>query len=147
MKIWVDADACPKAIKDILVRAAERTGIHTAFIANQWMTLPLSDTVSFEQVGSGLDVADDKIADECNSEDLVITADIPLALRAVNKGALALDPRGTLYDSNNIGQISDMRNFMSELREDGVQTGGPKPFSQRDTLAFANALNKILTKA
>ena len=145
MKIWVDADACPKAIKDILTRAAERTGIQTAFIANQWMTLPLSDNVRFEQVEYGPDIADDKIADDCQAGDLVITADIPLDVRVVDKGALALDPRGTLYDSKNIGQVSDMRNFMSELREDGVQTGGLKPFSQRDTLAFANALNKILT--
>jgi len=146
MKIWVDADACPKAIKDILLRLADRTGIPVIFVANQWMTLPLSDSVHFIQVEDGADIADDKIAEDCTAQDIIITADIPLALRVVTKGAIALDPRGTLYNSSNIKQISDMRDFMAELRNDGVQTSGPKSFHQRDALKFANTLDRTLAQ-
>lgn len=146
MKIWVDADACPKVIKDMLFRAAGRTRTVSVFVANQWLRLPESDFIQFIQVEQGPDIADDKIAEDCAAGDLVITADIPLAVRIVAKGAMGLDPRGTIYDKSNIGQISDMRDFMTNLRNDGVQTGGPKNFSARDGEKFANELDKILAK-
>jgi hypothetical protein len=146
MKIWVDADACPKVIKEMLFRAAERAQIEVIFVANQWLRLPLSPFIRFELVGEGLDVADDKIAEDCCEGDIVVTADIPLAARIVKKGALGLDPRGSLYDQNNIGQISDMRDFMHELRSGGVETSGPKNFSAADGNKFANELDKILAK-
>lgn len=146
MKIWVDADACPKAIKEILIRAADRLQIKTIFVANQWFRLPHSAFIHFILVDQGADIADDKITNECTPQDLVITADIPLAVRIVEKGALALDPRGTVYDKSNIGAISDMRDFMDTLRNDGVETGGPNKFSRKDGEKFANALNAVLTK-
>ncbi len=146
MKIWVDADACPKAIKDILFRVAERTQISINFVANQWMRLPESSFISMIRVEHGPDIADDKIAEECTEGDLVITADIPLAARAVEKGALALDPRGTLYDKNNIRQILSLRDFMDTLRSGGVETGGPKSFNSRDGSKFANALDKFIAQ-
>ncbi len=145
MKIWVDADACPKVIKEMLFRAAGREKIETIFVANQWLRLPESAFIRFVQVEQGPDIADDKIADDCAAGDLIITADIPLAVRIVAKGALGLDPRGKIYDESNIGQISDMRDFMDTLRNDGIQTGGPKNFSARDGEKFANQLNKLIT--
>jgi hypothetical protein len=144
MKIWIDADACPKTIKEMIFRAAERTQTLSIFVANQWLRLPQSDFIKFILVEQGADIADNKIAEDCEAGDLVITADIPLALRIVKKGALGLDPRGTIYNSNNIGQISDMRDFMHNLRNDGVQTSGPKNFSAADGNKFANALDKVL---
>lgn len=144
MKIWVDADACPKVIKEMLFRAAGRTKINVIFVANQWLRLPESPYIHFVQVEAGPDIADDKIAEDCTAGDLVITADIPLAVRIVTKGAIGLDPRGTIYNKNNIGQISDMRDFMDTLRNDGIQTGGPKNFSARDGEKFANELHKLL---
>lgn len=147
MKIWVDGDACPKGIKDILFRAAERTKITVIFIANQYLRLPShASTIELIQVSEGADVADDEIILRCAVGDLVITADIPLAARAVKKGALALNPRGKLYDSNNIDQILGMRNFMDELRGSGIETGGPKNFGAKDRQKFANELDRILTK-
>ena len=146
MKIWVDADVCPKAIKEILLRAAGRVKIDVIFVANQWLRLPDSPFIHFIQVEQGADIADDKIADDCTEGDLVITADIPLAMRIVAKGALALDPRGTIYNKNNIGQISDMRDFMDTLRNDGIQTGGPKNFSARDSEKFANQFDKLIAQ-
>lgn len=144
MKIWVDADACPKVIKEILFRAAGRAEIDVIFVANQWLHLPKSPFIHFVQVEQGPDIADNKIAEDCTIGDLVITADIPLAVRIVAKDAVGLDPRGTVYDKGNIGQISDMRDFMDTLRNDGIQTGGPKKFSARDGEKFANELDKIL---
>lgn len=128
----------------MLFRAAGRTKIDIIFVANQWLRLPESPFIHFVQVEQGPDIADNKIAEDCMTGDLVITADIPLAVRIVEKGALGLDPRGTIYDKNNIGQISDMRDFMDTLRNDGIQTGGPKNFSARDGEKFANELNKLL---
>ncbi len=145
MKIWVDADACPKVIKEILFRASTRTKIPVTLVANQWLHVPQYPLIKMVQVPDGPDIADDKIVELCSAHDLVITADIPLAVRIVEKGAIALDPRGTLYDSNNIGQISDMRDFMTTLRNDGIETGGPKNFNQRDRENFANMLDKLLT--
>jgi uncharacterized protein YaiI (UPF0178 family) len=144
MKIWVDADACPKVIKEILLRAAGRTKIQIIFVANQWLRLPELPFIHFIQVEPGPDIADNKIAEDCIAGDVVITADIPLAVRIVAKGALGLDPRGKIYNKDNIGQISDMRDFMNTLRNDGVQTGGPKNFSARDGEKFANELDKLL---
>ena len=144
MKIWVDGDACPKRVKDILFRVAERRKIAVIFVSNQYLRLPHSSYIKMVQVGAGADVADDEIAQSCTVGDLVITADIPLAARAVEKGALALDPRGTLYDSNNIGQILGMRDFMDELRGSGVETGGPSSFGAKECQKFANQLDQIL---
>ncbi len=146
MNIWVDGDACPKAIKDIVCRVAQRTKITTIFVANQWLRLPESEFLSFIRVDQGADVADDEIVDKCNAGDLVITADIPLAARIVAKEALALDPRGKMYNANNIGQILSMRDFMDELRGSGVETGGPKSFGQREAQKFANALDKLIAQ-
>jgi uncharacterized protein YaiI (UPF0178 family) len=146
MKIWVDADACPRAIKNILFRVANRTKISVTFVTNQWLRLPSSDFIHLIRVGQGPDIADDEIAIKCEAADLIVTADIPLAARIVEKGALALDPRGTLYDKNNIGQILDMRNFMDSLRSNGVETGGPSGFGQRERLKFANELDRIIAR-
>jgi uncharacterized protein len=146
MKIWVDADACPKAVKEILYRVAERTEISLILVANSPLHLPHSSFIHLIQVGSGPDIADDEIADKCVVGDLVITADIPLAARVVKKGAQALDPRGTIYDKNNIGQVLSMRNFLDELRGSGVETGGPSGFGQKEKFNFANSLDKFIAQ-
>lgn len=146
MKIWVDADACPRAVKDILLRAADRIKISVTFVANQRLRLPESIFIDLIHVGQGADIADDEIANKCAAGDLIVTADIPLAARVVEKGALALDPRGTLYDKTNIGQILDMRNFMDTLRGSGVETGGPNSFGQRERMKFANELDRFIAR-
>ncbi len=146
MKIWVDADACPKAVKEILYRVADRTEISVTLVANSPLRLPDSSFIHLIQVGSGADIADDEIANLCEAGDLIITADIPLAARVVEKGAQALDPRGTVYDKNNIGQVLSMRNFMDELRGSGVETGGPSGFGQKEKFKFANALDKFIAQ-
>ena len=146
MKIWVDADACPKPIKDILFRLAKRKEIVVTFVANQRLRLVESPFIKLHQVGSGADIADDEIVDKCEDGDLIITADIPLAARVVAKGAQALDPRGKIYDKNNIGQLLDMRNFMDELRGSGIETGGPPGFGQKDRFKFANELDRFVTQ-
>jgi uncharacterized protein YaiI (UPF0178 family) len=146
MKIWVDADACPVVIKDILFRAAERAEIETVLVANHFLKIPPSKFISFVQVSSGFDVADDEIVKRADAHDLVITADIPLAAEAVEKGCLALNPRGELYTESNIKQRLNMRDFMDTLRSSGIQTGGVPPISQADRQAFANNLDKLLAK-
>jgi len=146
MQIWVDADACPVVIKDILFRAAERTEIQTTFVANHYLKLTKSKYIDFLQVSAGFDIADDEIVKRINSNDLVITADIPLAAEVVEKGALALNPRGELYTESNIKQRLNMRDFMDTLRSSGIHTGGAAPISQGDRQAFANNLDKILAK-
>ena len=146
MKIWVDADACPKPIKDILFRLAERKEIVVTFVANQRLRLVESPFIKLHQVGSGADIADDEIVNKCEDGDLIITADIPLAARVVAKGAQALDPRGKIYDKNNIGQLLDMRNFMDELRGSGIETGGPPGFGRKDRFKFANELDKFIAQ-
>lgn len=146
MKIWVDGDACPKGVKEILYRAAIRTKVPVIFVANQYLHLPQSEYLEMMQVPGGADVADDEIVQRCASEDIIITADIPLAARVVAKGAIALDPRGKVYDSNNIGQILGMRDFMDELRGAGVETGGPNAFGAKERQKFANELDRILTQ-
>ena len=146
MKIWVDADACPVVIKDILFRAADRTQTETTLVANHSIRIPPSQYIKFKQVSSGFDVADNEIVKQCDVNDLVITSDIPLAAEIVEKGATALNPRGELYTESNIKQRLNMRDFMDNLRSSGIQTGGAPPISQGDRQAFANNLDKWLAK-
>ena len=146
MQIWVDADACPGVIKEILFRAAQRTGIITTLIANQTLRVPPSSYIRCLQVPAGFDVADTRIVDELQAGDLVITADIPLAAQVVDRGAHALNPRGDLYSRENISERLDMRNFMEELRGSGVNLSGPAAFSQRDRQAFAAQLDRFLAR-
>lgn len=146
MHIWIDADACPKPIKEILFRAADRVPIGLTLVANQPLRTPPSRFIKTIQVPPGFDVADNYIAQNMSAGDLVITADIPLASDAIEKGGTALNPRGELYTLENIKQRLSMRNFMDELRGSGVDIGGPSSFSQSDRMAFANQLDKILAK-
>jgi len=146
MEIWVDADACPLVIKEILFRVARRTGIKTILVANQPMQLPNIEGVEAVQVKAGLDVADTYIVEHLQAGDLVITADIPLAAAVVERGAYGLNPRGEFYDEGNVRQRLSMRNFLDELRSGGVDTGGPPAFSRRDREAFANQLDRFLAK-
>ena len=146
MKIWVDADACPVVIKDILFRAAERTKVPLALVANQPIRTPPSRNISFIQVASGFDVADNEIVKRTNKGDLVITSDIPLASEVIEKGAQALTPRGEMYTIENIKARLTMRDFMESLRSSGVDTGGPAALNHGDRQAFANQLDKILTQ-
>jgi uncharacterized protein YaiI (UPF0178 family) len=146
MKIWVDADACPGVIKDILFRAAERTGVQLTLVANHSIPIPKSRHIKFLQVTSGFDVADNEIVKRLDAGDLVITADIPLAADVIDKGGYALNPRGELYTANNIRARLNMRDFMDTLRASGVDTGGPPALSQGDRKSFANHLDKLLTR-
>jgi len=146
MKIWVDADACPVVIKEILFRAAERTQTKTTLVANHFLKTPPSKVISFIQVSSGFDVADNEIVKRSEEYDLVITADIPLAAEVVEKGCIALNPRGELYTASNIRQRLNMRDFMDTLRSSGADTGGAPPISQSDRQMFANNLDKWLAK-
>jgi uncharacterized protein YaiI (UPF0178 family) len=146
MQIWVDADACPVVIKEIIFRAAERLQINTILVANQMLRTPPSKFIRAIQVPSGFDVADRHIVDQLSLGDLVITADIPLASGVIEKGGHALNPRGELYTTANIQERLTMRNFMEELRGAGVETGGPAAFSQSDRQAFGNALDRFLAK-
>jgi hypothetical protein len=147
MKIWVDADACPVVIKDILYRAAERTGVAMTLVANQALQTPPSRLVTTLQVPQGFDVADDEIVKRLESGDLVITGDIPLAAEVIEKGGLALSPRGELFSPEDIRGRLTMRDFMDTMRSSGVDTsGGPPPLSQSDRQSFANHLDRILTR-
>lgn len=146
MQIWVDADACPGVIKEIIFRAAERRQIQTILVANQMLRTPPSKYIRAIQVSSGFDVADAHIVDELTAGDLVITADIPLASLVLARGAHALNPRGEMYTTATIQERLTMRNFMEELRGAGVQTGGPSAFSQADRQAFANQLDRFLAR-
>jgi uncharacterized protein len=144
--IWVDADACPGVVKDILFRAAERTRRPLVLVANQLLRHPPSPWIRAVQVGQGFDVADNYIAGEVQAGDLVVTADIPLAAAVIAKHALALNPRGELYTQENVREALDMRNFMDGLRSAGVQTGGPAAFGQADRQHFANQLDRLLAR-
>jgi uncharacterized protein YaiI (UPF0178 family) len=144
MKIWVDADACPGVIKDILFRAAKRTGTLLTLVANQPVHVPASPFIRTIQVGSGFDIADNEIVRRCEAGDLVVTADIPLAAEIIGKGGHALNPRGELYTTENIGARLNMRDFLDTMRASGVNTGGPAAISQRDRQAFANSLDRFL---
>jgi uncharacterized protein YaiI (UPF0178 family) len=145
-QIWVDADACPKVIKEILFRAAERVGIQLTLVANQPLSIPRSKFIRTVQVPPGFDVADNHIAQQVLANDLVVTADIPLAADVIAKGALALNPRGELYTEANIRQRLTMRDFMETLRSSGVDTGGPAALSQADRQRFANQLDRLLAQ-
>jgi len=147
MKIWVDADACPVVIKEILFRAAERTRIETILVANQPMRVPPSKVISAMQVPSGFDVADDEIVKRAESGDVVITSDIPLAAEVIEKGALALSPRGELLTKANIKARLNMRDFLDTLRASGEHTGGPAAMTQADRKTFADQLDRLLSKA
>ena len=144
MPIWVDADACPRAVKEILYRAAERAGIELVLVANQDIPIPRSPLIRRVRVTRGLDVADGEIVRQVGPADLVVTADIPLAAAVLEKGALALDPRGDLHTPETIAERLSIRNFLDELRGTGVDTGGPAPFAARDRQRFANALDAWL---
>ena len=146
MQVWVDADACPGVIKEILFRAADRARVPVTLVANQAIRIPSSAYVRLMQVGAGFNVADERIIELLQLRDLVITADIPLAAAAIEKGAHALNPRGELYTRENIRERLSMRNFMDELRGSGVVTGGPAVLSQRDRQAFANSLDSFLAR-
>ena len=146
MQIWVDADACPNVIKEILFRAAVRRQVTLTLVANHKARTPPSPYIKAIQVSSGFDVADAEIARLAGHGDLVVTADIPLAAAVIDKGAFALNPRGEFYTKDTIKERLTMRNFMDELRGSGVNTGGPSSLSQRDRHAFANQLDRFLVK-
>ncbi|WP_336748198.1 YaiI/YqxD family protein [Pantoea vagans] len=146
MFIWVDADACPNVIKEVLYRAADRTATTVTFVANQFLRVPPSPYLRTLQVPAGFDVADNEIVRRCQPGDLVITADIPLAAEVIEKGAAALNPRGERYSSATIRERLTMRDFMDTLRSSGVQTGGPATMSPRDRQQFANELDSWVTQ-
>lgn len=146
MHIWVDADACPAVIKDILFRAAERLRLPLTLVANRALHTPRSRFIRSLQVPHGFDVADNEIGRRVHAGDLVITADIPLASDVIDRGAHALDPRGELYTPDNIRERLQMRNFMDGLRASGVQTGGPAAIDQADRKRFADQLDRLLTR-
>ncbi|MBS4096005.1 MAG: YaiI/YqxD family protein [Sulfuricella sp.] len=144
MHIWVDADACPGVIKEILYRAAERVRLPMTLVANQALRTPPSRFIATLQVPRGFDVADDEIARRVTPGDLVITADIPLAAQVIERGGHALNPRGEFYTPDNIRERLALRNFMDEMRGSGIDTGGPPPLNQSDRQAFANQLDRFL---
>ena len=146
MKIWIDADACPKPIKEILFRAAERRQIVTTLVANRFLSPPASRWLRSIQVEKGADVADQEIVRLLEAGDLVVTADIPLAAAVIDKGGAALDPRGDFFSVENIRERLSIRNFMDELRSGGVETGGPASFSAADKQKFANQLDRFLSR-
>ncbi|MBV8740447.1 MAG: YaiI/YqxD family protein [Sinobacteraceae bacterium] len=146
MQIWVDADACPVVIREILFRAAERTGVLLTLVANKAVRLPARPNIQFVQVPAGLDAADKRIIELMQAEDLVITADVPLAAAVIEHGGVALNPRGELYTRENVREHLSVRNFLDELRGSGVNTGGPAALSQRERAQFANQLDRLLSK-
>jgi uncharacterized protein YaiI (UPF0178 family) len=146
MRIWVDADACPNVIKDILIRAAERTRIAMTLVAGQPVQAPRSRWVTAVTVSTGFDAADDAIVERMSAGDLVVTADIPLAARAVEKGGTALNPRGEFYTTENIRERLAMRDLMANLRDSGTISGGPPPLGNVERQAFANALDRYLAR-
>ncbi len=147
VKIWVDADACPNPIKDILIRTSQRLAIPLTFVANQSVRIPNSELVSLITVRDGADIADNLIAEKMQAGDLVVTQDIPLAARVVEKGGVAIGVRGQLYEDGSIQSRLGTRNLMEQLRSAGVETSGPKPLKPKDVQTFANTLDRTLTKA
>ena len=145
MHILVDADACPNLIKEILFRAAQRTGVQTLLLANHAVRVPPSPNIRFMQVASGFDVADNEIVRRCEAGDLVITSDVPLAAEVIEKGAFALTPRGEMLTRENVRSRLNIRDFMDTMRASGVQTGGPAAISQQDKQNFANQLDRFIT--
>lgn len=146
MKIWVDADACPVVIKDILFKAAERTGVQLTLVANRPVRIPPLRCINFIQVASGLDVADNEIVKRLGVGDLVVTGDIPLAANVLEKGGSALNPRGELYSADSIRSRLSVRDFMDSLRASGIDTGGPPILNKGDRQNFANQLDRYLTR-
>ena len=144
MKIWVDADALPGVIREILYKASERTETDITLVANRHIKVPQSRYVHFLHVPSGADVADDEIVKNVQKDDLVVTSDIPLAARIVEKGGVGLNPRGEVYTAENIGERLSARDFMDSLRSSGVETGGPSALTKRDRQLFANSLDQFL---
>jgi uncharacterized protein len=143
-KIWIDADACPKVVKEVIFKASFRMKIQVILVANNYMSTPQDSLISSIQVEKGDDVADFYIVENVSEHDLVITADIPLASLVIAKGATAINPRGEIYTEENISERLSIRDFMHDLRETGVVTGGPPPFGVKDKTEFANSLNRIL---
>ena len=144
-KIWIDADACPKAVKEIIFKASHRWNIPIILVANSYQFIPQNDLIKLIVVDKGFDAADQHIVDQIEMHDLVITADIPLAAQVLKKKAIALNPRGEIYNANTIGSILSMRDFMKELRDAGIVTSGPATFGSKDIKKFADSLNKLLS--
>jgi len=146
MRIWVDADACPIVVRDIIATAAHKNAVTTIYVANKPLKVPQSPHISFVQVAKSSDAADGYITENVQSKDLVVTQDVPLAHAVVSKGAVAINPHGQKFTADNIGERVSMRNLMQDLRETGTVTGGPKQFSEADKRAFANTFNNELVK-
>ena len=146
MRIWIDADACPKIVKEVIYKTSARLQIPITLVANSYLSIPMSPLINFVQVEQGDDVADFYIIEHMNIEDLVITQDIPLAAEIVKKEALAINPRGEIYTEENISERLSIRNFMHDLRENGVNTGGPPALGPKDKEKFTNSLDRILTQ-
>ena len=146
MRIWIDGDACPGVIKELLFRAAVRVKVLVTVVANEKLRVPVSEFIQTLVVGSGMNVADKQIVELVEAGDLVVTADVPLAAHVVQKGGIAINPRGELYSAENIGERITMRNLMDELRGNDLVTGGPAPFGTKDKQAFANQLDRLLAK-
>lgn len=146
MKVWVDADACPGEIKEIILKAAQKRCLETIFVSNKNISIPQSQYISTVRVELGADVADAYIAEKAEENDIVITQDIPLAALVIPKGTVAISVHGELFDSSNIGERLSVRNFMHELRDTGAQTGGPKPYSHQNKQKFANTFDKAIVK-
>jgi len=146
MQIWVDADACPAVIKEIIFRAAQRTRVQATLVANQWLTVPRSPFIKAVRVAAGFDEADNYIAEQVTAGDLVVTADIPLAAAVLEKGGHALNPRGERYSHDTIRQKLTMRDFMDQMRGSGIHTGGPSAMGGRERKAFADELDRFLTQ-
>jgi len=144
-KIWIDADACPKAVKEIVFKASRRLNISIILVANTYQIIPLSSLIQLIVVDKGFDAADQHIIDQVETHDIVITADIPLAAKVLKKKAVALNPRGEIYTEHNIGSILSMRNIMKEFRDAGTITSGPAMFGPKDIKQFADSLNKLIS--
>ena len=144
-KIWIDADACPKAVKETVFKASRRLKIKVVLVANTYQVIPYGELIQLIVVDKGEDMADKYIIDQAEAHDLVVTADIPLAAKVVKKKAVGLNPRGEIYTEENVGGILSMRNFMKDLRDEGAITSGPPPFGPKDIQQFANSLNKLLS--
>jgi len=144
-KIWIDADACPKTVKEIVFKTSRRLNMSVILVANAYQTIPRSDLIQLIVVNKGFDAADQHIIDQVEIHDIVITADIPLAAKVLKKKAIALNPRGEIYSENNMGPILSMRDFMKELRDAGSITSGPAAFGPKDVKRFADSLNKLLS--
>ena len=146
MKVWIDADACPKLVKEIIFKASFRLKVDVCLVANSYMQIPQSPHISLIQVEKGADMADFYIVEHLEASDLVITADIPLASAVVEKNATAINPRGEIYTEENISERLSVRNFMQDLRDSGIDTGGPPPLNAKDKEKFANAFDRIMTQ-